>query len=114
MNRHIHNIFHKLLPSTAILFVLCGSIIVQAADSQDSIWTRDKLSGDWGGLRSSLGERGVDIDIRFNQYYQDVTEGGVRENGEYAGKLDYIVNVNGEKLGLWKGLFLNLVFKPAR
>jgi len=101
MNRHIHNV----LSGTTILLALCGSVGTQAADSNDSIWTRDKLSGDWGGLRTDLGERGVDIDLRFNQYYQDVTEGGVRENGEYAGKLDAIVNVNGEQLGL---LFLNL------
>jgi len=104
MKRHIHNIFL----GTTMLLALCGSVVTQAADSKDSIWTRDKLSGDWGGLRSELGERGIDFEFRFNQYYQDVTSGGVRENGEYAGKLDYIVNVNGEKLGLWRGLFLNL------
>jgi len=104
MNRHIHNI----IKGTTILLALCGSVVTQAADSNDSIWTRDKLSGDWGGLRTDLGERGIDFEFRFNQYYQDVTSGGVRENGEYAGKLDYIVNVNGEKLGLWRGLFLNL------
>jgi porin len=91
-----------------MLLALCGSVVTQAADSNDSIWTRNKLSGDWGGLRSDLGERGIDFEFRFNQYYQDVTSGGARENGEYGGKLDYIVNVNGEKLGLWRGLFLNL------
>jgi len=104
MNIHIHNIFS----GTIILFALCGPVVTQAADSNDSIWTRDKLSGDWGGLRTDLGERGIDFEFRFNQYYQDVTSGGLNENGEYAGKLDYIVNVDGEKLGLWKGLFLNL------
>jgi porin len=108
MNRHIHSIFYNILLGTTMMLALCGSVVTQAADSDDRIWTRDKLSGDWGGMRSSLGERGIDFEFRFNQYYQDVTEGGVRENGEYAGKLDYIVNVNGEKLGLWKGLFLNL------
>ena len=95
MNRHIHSIFYNILLGTTMMLALCGSVVTQAADSNDSIWTRDKLSGDWGGLRSDLGERGIDFEFRFNQYYQDVTEGGVRENGEYAGKLDYIVNVNG-------------------
>ena len=104
MKRHIHNIFL----GTTMLLTLCGSVVTQAADSQDSIWIRDKLSGDWGGLRSDLGERGIDFEFRFNQYYQDVTSGGLQENGEYGGKLDYIVNVDGEKLGLWRGLFLNL------
>lgn len=104
MKRHIH----KILSGTTFLLILCGSVVTQADESKDSIWTRDKLSGDWGGLRTDLGERGIDFEFRFNQYYQDVTSGGLRENGEYAGKLDYIVNVDGEKLGLWRGLYLNL------
>ncbi len=93
---------------TTMLLVLCGPAIGQAADSQDSLWTRDKLFGDWGGLRSGLGEHGVAFDLRLSQFYQNVADGGIVENDEYGGKVDYIVNVDGEKLGLWKGLFLNL------
>ena len=34
--------------------------------------------------------------------------GGIDQNGEFSEVLDYIVNVDGHKLGLWEGLYLNM------
>jgi porin len=97
---------NQILIRLLISMLIFAPAFSQAAEGD--IWSRDKLLGDVGGARSFLGEHGIAVDVRLNQYYQDVTDGGERENGEYGGKLDYIVNVDGEKLGLWKGLFLNL------
>ncbi len=73
------------------------------------ILTRDKLTGDWGGLRTDLTNHGIDFDLRLSQFYQGVTSGGVNTNDEYGGKVDYRLNVNGSKLfGLWEGLAANL------
>ena len=108
MNRNIHDIFHKIVLGTTMLLALCGSVVTQAADSQDSIWTRDKLFGDGGGVRTKLGEHGIAVDLRLSQFYQSVEDGGVNENDEYGGKVNYIVNVDGHKAGLWEGLFLHL------
>ena len=79
-----------------------------ADEGQDSFWTRDKLFGDWGGMRSDLEDLGVDMDLRLSQYYQNVVSGGIETGGEYAGLIDFVTNINGEKAGLWKGLFLNM------
>ncbi len=108
MNKNIHNICHNIFLGTTMLLALWGSVGRQAADNQDSIWGRDKLVGEWGGVRSGLGEHGIAFDLRLSQFYQSVEEGGANENDEYGGKVDYIVNVDGEKAGLWKGLYLNL------
>jgi porin len=76
--------------------------------SGDSIWTRDKLGGDWGGLRSDLGKHGISIDFRLSQFYQEVTSGGVDTNGEYGRKLDAWFNIDAHKLfGTWEGLFIS-------
>ncbi len=73
------------------------------------IWTRDKLSGDWGGLRTDLTDHGIDIDLRLLQFYQGVASGGVNTNGEYGASMDYRVNVDGKKLiGLWEGVSVQL------
>jgi carbohydrate-selective porin OprB len=32
----------------------------------DKIWNRDKLTGDWGGLRSNLSKHGIDIGLRLS------------------------------------------------
>ena len=48
--------------------------------------------------RSDLSERGIDIGLRLSQYGHGVADGGVNENGEYGGTMDYRLNVDGGKL----------------
>jgi porin len=73
------------------------------------IWTRDKLSGDWGGLRTHLAEHGVYPEIKFSQFGQGVATGGRDTNGEYGGLVDWWLNVDASKLaGLWEGLVISL------
>jgi len=80
-----------------------------ASPANDSIWTRDKLTGDWGGLRSDLTKHGIDIDLRLSQYYQGVTSGGRDTNDEYGGTMDYRVKLEGDKLfGTWEGFWIDM------
>ena len=73
------------------------------------VWTRDKLTGDWGGWRTDLLDHGIDAQFRLSQYGQRVASGGVDKNGEYGGTMDYRVNVDGKKLfGSWEGLSFNM------
>jgi porin len=75
----------------------------------EDIWTRDKLTGDWGGLRSDLIRHGIDIELRLSQYYQGVTSGGVDTNSEYGGTMDYRVKLEGDKLfGSWEGFWIDM------
>ena len=75
----------------AALLSLCAVLFTTNTWAED-IWTRDKLTGDWGGLRSDLTKHGIDIDLRLSQYYQGVTSGGVDTNSEYGGTMDYRFN----------------------
>ncbi len=88
-----------------------GSANDESADAQptnESIWTRDKLTGDWWGLRSDLSKDGIDIDLRLTQYWQRVATGGKRQNDEYGGTMDYRVNFDGGKLFGAQGWSLNM------
>ena len=78
------------------------------APKADSVWTRDKLFGDMGGLRSSLGKHGVSLDLYMSNIYQGVVDGGVDTDSAYGGIIDSVVNIDGHKLGLWKGLSATL------
>lgn len=69
---------------------------------------RSKLTGDWFGTRAELTEEGVTLDVSNTQYYQGVTSGGLEQSFQYSGRNDYFLNLNGEKVGLWKGLFVTL------
>jgi porin len=75
----------------------------------EKFWSRDTLTGNWGGLRTDLHDRGIDLQLRLSQYGQWVTAGGVDTNGEYGGRGDYRLNVDLTKLvGAWDGLSVNV------
>jgi porin len=75
---------------------------------QGDLRTRLRLTGDWWGTRSALSDRGLTFDFFVTQFYQGVAAGGRRQSWEYGGKLDYLFNLDGGKLGLWKGFSANL------
>ena len=92
----------------SILLPLCLILFASNTWANDDIWTRGKLTGDWGGARTKLGEYGIDLDVRFSQFYQGVVSGGNYTDNQYGGKVDYRINIDAEKLGLWKGLGFTL------
>ena len=103
----------------AVILLVAGGGFHQACAADDSqqdsvldtpkdIWSRDKLSGDWFGLRSDLAAHGLEFDIRLSQFYQGLTSGGVNTNDAYGGKFDYFLNVDGSKLGLWEGFTMSM------
>ena len=72
------------------------------------IWNRSTLTGDWGGLRNQLAEKGVTLDLSVTQIGQGVVRGGKSGAWQYGGRGDIIMNIDSQKLGLWPGAFLNL------
>jgi porin len=91
------------------LAALCAALCSGNAFAAEDIWTRDKLTGEWGELRTDLTKHGIDIDLRLSQYWQGVTSGGRDENDEYGGTMDYQFNLDGPKLfGSWDGFSVNV------
>lgn len=70
--------------------------------------TRQRMTGNWWGARSALADRGLTFDLFHTQFYQGVASGGREREFEYGGKLDYLFRMDGGKLGLWQGFFLDL------
>jgi porin len=80
-----------------------------AKDWLKDVWTRDKLTGDWRGLRTDLNDHGVKPRVKFSQFGQGVAAGGIDQNGRYGGKVDWILDVDVSTLaGIWPGMFFNL------
>jgi porin len=73
-----------------------------------SLLERSKVTGDWFGARTNLAAKGLTFDGNITQFYQGVTSGGAKEGFAYGGHLDYFLNLDGEKAGLWKGFFVTL------
>ena len=79
-----------------------------ASPYSGDFWERPVLTGDPGGFRGELANKGVTFDISTTQFYQGVASGGISRESNYVGRNDYYVNVDGEKAGLWRGSFLTL------
>lgn len=63
-------------------------------------WLRgDDATGTWGGVRSDLDDKGfhVDLDYTAETFTRDL------KAIDYRGNLDFIVDLNTEKMGLWNG-----------
>ena len=72
-------------------------------------WTsRPKLTGDWCGLREELRDNGLTFDISATTFYQGIASGGLQDTFRFAGRDDYLVNVDGAKAGLWQGFSIYL------
>jgi porin len=73
-----------------------------------SLMTRPQLGGDWFGSRTHLAESGFNFSVSTTQYFQGVVSGGLTNTSRYGGRNDMLMNVDGEKAGLWKGLFITM------
>jgi porin len=86
----------------------CDAWCCLGPDSTGSMAESSTLTGDWFGARSALAEDGINFELYGTQFYQGLASGGRQQEWEYGGKLDYLVKVDGEKAGLWQGLFIDL------
>jgi porin len=89
--------------------ILSDQASAQLVDVPDTwggdILSRPRLTGDWGGLRDDLAKKGIVFDVDLLATPQVVTSGGRNTGGALWGNLDYTLNVDTQKLGLWPGGF---------
>ena len=67
--------------------------------------SRPRATGDWGGVRDEMGKKGVVLDADMFLLPGGVLTGGNKTNAEFWGNVDYSLNVDTDKLGLWPGGF---------
>ena len=70
--------------------------------------SRERLTGDWGGVRDELGKKGVVFDADVYWLPQKVVSGGRDSGGGGWGNAFATLNVDTQKAGLWPGGFLNI------
>ncbi len=68
-----------------------------------SIWEQETLTGDWGGARTALKDRGVDISMTYIGEVFDVLSGGLARRASYQGRFDLTVDSDLDRLLGWKG-----------
>ena len=77
-------------------------------DFFSTIWERDHLFGDAGGVRSSLEKHGLTYDLTYTAEYFHNLRGGMRtrNGGKYRGDISFTMELDTKAAGLWdNGLF---------
>ena len=95
-----------MLLRVGVFGALCAGACLAAQPSlaaEKSIWERDTLTGDWGGQRTALKERGLDISMTYIGEVFDVLSGGLAQRASYQGRFDLTVDADLDKLLGWKG-----------
>ena len=94
-----------LLAGGPILCAQAADLVLKApakSSPQDDLWTRDKLTGDWGGARKALIDRGIDINLT---YIGEVfgAAGGFRQGVGYEHRFELDFDTDLGKLAGWDG-----------
>ncbi|WP_020178680.1 carbohydrate porin [Methylopila sp. M107] len=75
----------------------------EAPNYAGDLWTRDALTGDWGGARTKLYERGVKFEAEYTGDASTNLSGGFRRGEGYSGFLSLGLTLDLEKLAGWTG-----------
>ncbi|MDO9168585.1 MAG: carbohydrate porin [Methylobacter sp.] len=67
--------------------------------------SRQRLTGDWGGVRDEMGKKGVVLDANMLLLPDGVATGGRDTGAEFWGSVDYSLTLDTDKMGLWPGGF---------
>lgn len=68
-----------------------------------TFWNRETLTGDWGGARSRLAEKGLEFTATYTGECLGNVQGGARTGALYQGLVRMDSNLDIEKAGGWKG-----------
>jgi porin len=106
------------LATGALLFTLLVPGSATASDPAEGMtpavdysgdWTtRPALSGDWGGLRQRLADRGLTFEVEWFQVGQGVVDGGFDERGTYVTNLDYYLKIDLMRMGVLPGALISV------
>ncbi len=86
-----------------LLAVLLATTPLAAQESAPGIWNRDTLTGDWGGIRTTLSDHGVAFTMTYIADLQANVAGGIRRGAVYDGLLAPQVDLDLDKVIDWHG-----------
>ena len=80
--------------------------ILPIPDYSAKFWDNAYLTGDWGGVRTDLANKGVQFEVQWTQFVQDVASGGVDRTAEYESNVDYKLSLDLMKMGVLPGAII--------
>lgn len=95
----------RVLGSITLLLLTFGPYSPGHADDQPppDFWHRDTLTGDWGGLRTDLANRGISVSGSYTAELWSNALGGLKQGAAYDGLFVSQIDVDLDKLLGWRG-----------
>jgi len=90
------------LAQVVALALACATLGAASAASEN-IWKQESLGGDWGGLRGTLADQGVSVELVGTSDVMGVVAGGIEHDTEYLSDVDLMLTFETEPLLGWKG-----------
>ena len=103
MRKHTFLVIFKFVLILLLINTFQPLAFAEELSAEESIWNRSYLTGNWGGLRSKLRDKGTTLNLEYTSSYQGLASGTGDDNYEYGGKFDAFINLDSGKLGLWEG-----------
>ena len=91
-----------------LLALLASSTALVAADATADTRFSDRLTGDWGGTRSELADKGVNVFAYFNAIVASNVSGGLHRETDYAGDTFAGISLDLGKLAGWENTTFTL------
>lgn len=82
--------------------------LLPVPDYTGDFWSRSYLSGDWGGARTDLANKGIQFGFSWAQWLQGVSDGGADHRTNYGGLLDYTVNLDLMRMNVMPGALVKI------
>jgi porin len=101
--------------SALMLAVLATGLALPAhaagpAPAADDLWTRDKLTGDWGGMRTNASKHGLDITFNYVGETLAILSGGFRQGVSYEHRFELSFDIDLDKAFGWSGATYHTTF----
>ena len=85
------------------LTLMGSSARAEDAEKAEGLFEREQMTGDWGGLRTSLKDKGFTFTGTYIADFLGNASGGARRKTTYAGRLDLGMDIDLETLVDWSG-----------
>ncbi len=99
----------RLVLSSLTVALLASTALAQttqpAAPEPSDFWHQNKMTGDWGGARTALEEKGIAFKLDVTQAIQNNAHGGADTTNafRYTGSTTMELTLDTGKMGLWPG-----------
>jgi porin len=95
------------LRASVAALVIFGAMILgpasEPAAAEEGFFERDRLTGDWDGVRKQWQDAGIDLGVNDTSETLSNPTGGIRQLTIYQGLLDLSLTLDLEKLAKWPG-----------